>query len=106
MLAYSKDIRDLPSLEREISRLQQRARQLELKLDDSLNHLQENYTSMVIGSFLPFVGQKTGIMGMLLKFLLQNRRLRLKITQLTDFLFDKASDGLDFILDKLSSQKD
>ena len=106
MARYPRNIRDLPSLEREISRLQQRARQLELKMDSSLDYLQENYTSMVFGSFLPFLGRNTGIGGMVLKFLLQNRRLRQQMTQLTEFLFDKASDWLDLLLDKLDFKKD
>jgi hypothetical protein len=106
MPPFSKNIRDLASLEREISRLQKRARQLEQEMDDSLDYLQENYTSMVIASFLPFIGRKTGFAGLLLKFLLQNERLRQKLTQLTEFLFDKASDGLDFLLDKVKFQKE
>ena len=106
MARYQRNIRDLPSLEREISRLQQRARQLELKMDSSLDYLQENYTSMVISSFLPFLGRNTGIGGMVLRFLLQNRRLRQQMTQLTEFLFDKASGWLDLLLDKLNFKKD
>ena len=105
MQTYSKKVHNLQTLDLEINRLQQRSRQLEEKMDENLDYLQENYTSMVIGSFLPMIGRKTGLAGILLQFFLQNQRLRKKFSTLTDFLFNKAFEGLDFLLDKLSSKK-
>jgi len=100
-----RNINNLNALNKEIYRLQLHARMLEKKIDEKFDHFQNNYSSMIVKSFLPAIAQKSGIAGNLLQFVFQNQRLQDSISKLAERLFNKVSDGVEFIADKLDSQK-
>lgn len=102
----TKHIKDLQSLDREIYLLRLRARELEEKIDISLNYLQDNYSSMTMKSVFPFLLQKAGFTGSILQIFLQNERLKENLGRLTDYLFERISDGLEYLADKVSTGKD
>ena len=101
-----KNIRDLQSLDREIYLLRLRAKELEEKIDQSLNYLQDHYSSMTVKSVFPLLLQKAGITGSILQIFLQNKRLKEILGKLADYLFGKVSDGLELLAEKLSPGKD
>ena len=92
-------------LDKEILRLRFQARVLEKKLDEKFDHLQDNYSSMIVKSFLPAITQKSGLAGSILQFVFQNSRLQDSLGKLAERLFNKVSDGVEFIAEKLDSQK-
>ena len=104
-MASVKHISNLTELNREIHRLQSHARDLEKKLDDKLDYLQDNYSSMMVKSFIPSIIQKGGIIGGLAGLVFQNRRLQDSLSRLADQLFNRVSDGVEFIADKLDKKK-
>jgi len=98
-------ITSLSSLDREIYRLQLHARALEEEIDGKFNHLQENYSSMMIKSMLPAIQRKTGIPSGVLQVLAQNQRLQDVFGTLAERLVDKVADGVEFLSEKLASPK-
>jgi len=105
MANSANNIYDLESLDREVARLRLRTKELEEEIDQSLNYLQEHYSSMTMKSVFPLLLQKAGIAGSVLEFFLQNERLRENLGKLGGYLLDKFSDGLEFLADKLSPAK-
>jgi hypothetical protein len=104
-MAPVKHIGNLAELNHEIHRLQFKTRELEKKLDEKINYLQDNYSSMMMKSFIPAIIQKTGIVGSVVGLVFQNRRLQDSLSRLADQLFDKVSDGMEFIAEKLDKKK-
>jgi hypothetical protein len=100
-----KKINNLESLDREISKLRTRTKELEKELDGKLDFLQDNYSSMMMKSFLPAIGQKGGVAGSILQFVFQNERLQDSVLKLAERLFNKVSDGLEFIVNKIDGKK-
>ena len=101
-----KNINSLQSLDIEIYRLRSRAKVLEKDMDELLDYLQDNYSSMMVKSFLPVIVQKTGIAGSLLQLVFQNQRLLNSLSKLAGQLFDRIAEGVEFITDKLDSKKE
>jgi hypothetical protein len=106
MAAASRRIIDLQSLDREIVRLKSRCKELEGQIDLSLGYLQENYTSMTLKTVLPYLIQKAGFAGSLAQIFLQNDRLRENLSKLTNYVFDRISDGLEYLADKIHPNKE
>ncbi len=106
MVSTKRNIRDLRSLEKEISRLRQEAKNMEKELDDNMSYLQQNYSSMMMRSILPDTGGYKGIPGTILHLVLQHERLRDALATLVEHLVDKASDGLEIITNKIFSKKE
>jgi len=96
----------LDILEKEIKRLQMRTRQLEREIDSKLDYFQDNYRSMAIKSFLPSVLAKAGIAGSIIDMFLENQKFRDALNKITSSLFDKVSDGVDFLAKKFSKKED
>ena len=105
MKSSAKNINNLESLDKEISRLRSRTKELEQELDGKLDYLQDNYSSMAMKSFLPAIGQNGGIAGTLLQFVFQNDRLQDSLLKLAERVFNKVSDGVEFIVDKIDGKK-
>lgn len=101
----AKNINNLESLDREIIRLRSRTKELEKELDEKLDYLQDNYSSMMMKSFLPAIIQRGGIAGGILQFVFQNERLQDSVLKLAERLFNKVSDGVEFIVDKIDGKK-
>ena len=106
MSLRKKKLRDLASLEKEIQRLRLEARSMEKEMDDNLNYLQENYSSMVMNSVLPDTGGYKGIPGTIIHLILQHQKLREAISRLAEHLLDKVSDGLELITSKIFNKKE
>jgi hypothetical protein len=106
MTKQTNTITDLQTLDQEILRLRLRAKELEVKIDDSLDYLQDHYSTMAMKSVLPFFSQKSGFAGSILQIFLQNDRIRDNLGKLAVFLLDKFSDGLEYLTNKLSPQKE
>ena len=100
MISAKKKIRDLSSLEKEISRLRKQAKGMEKELDDNIIYLQENYSSMMMNSVLPGSTGYKGIPGTILHLILQHDRLREALITLAEQLVDKATDGIEFVIQK------
>jgi len=105
MMISRKNINSLESLDREIHRLQSRATKLEGEMNEKFDYLQDNYSSMMIRSFLPLIGQKIGVAGSLLQLAFQNHRLQDAMSKLAQQIFNKVSDGVEFLSDKLDRNK-
>ena len=93
-------------LEKEIKRLQLRTRQLEREIDSKLDYFQDNYRSMAIKSFLPSVLARAGIAGSIIDMFLENQKFREALNKVTSSLFDKVSDGVEYLTRKFSKKED
>jgi hypothetical protein len=106
MALANKNIHDLRSLEKEISRLLREARKLENKLDGNLNYLQEHSSSLMINTLLSSIIKTETVSGTVFNFLLQNERLQKTLGKLAEVLVDKAAVGVDTLINKISPNKD
>jgi len=98
-------IKNIESLDEEIKRLQHKAKSLEGKLDDNLDYLQDNYSSMILNSVLPGVAGginvKNSVAGTIAGLVLGNERIQGVISKVATHFIDKAADGLDKLADKI-----
>ncbi len=102
----AKKIHDLRSLDKEIIRLRGEARNLEKKIDDNFSYLQEHSSSLMINTLLSGIIKKETVSGTVFSFLLQNERLQKTLGRLAEVLIDKATGGVDIIIDKIAPKKD
>ena len=104
----AQKINTIQSLDQEIHRLQAKADKLEDKLDESLDYLQDNYSSMIMNSVLSKAagGFKSGIAGTVLSFLLGNEKFVEAFSKIANHLVEKAAMGIDILADKLTKNKD
>jgi hypothetical protein len=102
----SSRFKNLASLENEIRKLQSKAKQLEQKMGQELENLQENYGSMALNSIFPVRKEKEGPATGLLRVFTGNERLRKTLGRLADYLAEKTSDRLDQLLEKIFGKKD
>lgn len=105
MTNSAKNIDSLELLDKKIFALKTRAKALEKQMDERLDYLQDNYSSMMMKSFIPAIGTKGGVAGSIIHLVLQNRRLQDSFGKLAEQLFNKVSDGVEFIVDKLDKKK-
>jgi hypothetical protein len=101
-----KKINSLSSLEKQIRRLKADAKRMEVQMDDNFSYLQENYLSLALNSVLPEKTTYKGIPATIISLFLEHERFRNTVIKLAEQLIDKASDGIDFIAEKLSKKKD
>ncbi|HLK30031.1 MAG TPA: hypothetical protein VKT28_15730 [Puia sp.] len=101
-----KKFNNLSSLEKEIRRLKQRAKQMENEFDDNFSHLQENYLPMTLNSVLPKKIAYKGIPATVISLLLEHDRFRNTVIKLAEELIDKVTDGIDYVSEKLKRKKD
>ena len=104
----AQKINNVESLDQEIRRLQAKADKLEEKLDESLDYLQDNYSSMIMNSVLSKAagGMKNGVAGTVLSFLLGNEKLVEAFSRIANHLIEKAANGIDILADKITRKKD
>jgi hypothetical protein len=105
MARAAKHIQGLKGLDQELHRLRRHARKLEKELDNSLSFLENNYSKMMTGSLFPFLRERGGIAGSILELILRNQRFREKLGELAEQVFGKATEGLEFLIDKMGSKK-
>jgi hypothetical protein len=100
----TKNISSLGALDQEIQRLQNRTKKLERDLDERLQYFQDNSSSIIMKSVFPGMQQKNSIPGSLFELVIQNERFRDSVGKLATRVFDKVSDGLDYISEKLDKK--
>ncbi len=80
----------LHALEKEISRLQSRCREIEDDMEESFEYLQENHLSMIVKSVIP---KQTGVRSLLITVLgivFQNQQFQGKLDKWLDTGLDKV----------------
>ncbi|MBS1948070.1 MAG: hypothetical protein JST47_09915 [Bacteroidetes bacterium] len=100
-----KKFKNIQALEKEILRLKMRAKQLEGEFDINWLHLQENYIPMALNSVLPKKMKHKGIAANIISLFLEHERFRNTIIILAEELIDRASDGIEFLSQKLKRKK-
>jgi hypothetical protein len=102
----SSRIHNLDTLEKEIYRLQLHSKKLEDKMDDHFTYLRENYGRMARNSFF---GKKEGIKETLgasiSSSFFNNERLQNALDKIVNHLVEKATEGLDALIEKLFDKK-
>lgn len=101
----TRNIKNLDTLEKEIYRLKLEAKQIEEKLDQNLDYLQENFSSMTMNSFFHkkkhTENGKTGFFDSAFK----NDTFNTAIGKITDRIAVKAADGFESLVDKIFEKK-
>ena len=102
MASKSPAARSLDSLEDDIRKLRQKARQLEEKMDDNFNYFQEHSGSMFVRSLLPRRVEGDSITGNpLIDPFLQNEKIQKVLAKLADFLAERLGDGLNWLVNRV-----
>lgn len=102
-------IKNIESLNEEINRLQAKARGLEEGLNENLDYLQENYSSLIMNSVFHGAGNmnmKNSVAGTVAGLILGNERIQAILSKLATHLLDKAADGLEKVADKFAKKED
>lgn len=101
-------IDSIESLDKEILRLQAKAKGLEQQLDTSLDYLQDNYSSMIMNSvFSPVAaGIKGGVWGAIFSFFLGNEKLMEALSKMADHLLKKLTGTIEKLADRWARKKD
>ena len=99
-------IKNLDTLEKEIYRLQLEARNYKDKLERNFEYLQKHYTSMAINSFFKKNSStEEKVKEKILNTLWENEKVRTGIDKIVDYVTEKASDGVETLLDKMFHRK-
>lgn len=100
-------INSIETLDREIRQLQAKAKDLEIRLDESFDYLQDNYSSMIMSSVLRGAtgGLKSGVAGTVLGFILSNEKVANTLSNIITGLVDKAASGIDKLAEKMKKKK-
>ena len=98
--------KSLGALDKEIKRLQVKAKTLEDRLDDQFEHIQAHFPGMLLNSILPVKRETEGPAAQLVRLFTGNAALQKSLGRLADFLAEKATDGLDSLLGKLFKKKE
>lgn len=99
-------IHSLDTLEKEIYRLKLYSRKLEDRMDNNLDYLKDNYGRMAKNSiFSRKDGVKETITEGITGSFLKNERLQQAIDKIVNHLVDKATDGIDTLVEKLFQKK-
>ncbi len=106
MATAPKKFSSLQALEKEIRRLKARATQIEDEFDDNFSHLGKNYLPMTLNSVLPKKTIYKGISATIISLFLEHDRFRNTVIKLAEELIDKASDGIDYLSEKLKHKKE
>jgi hypothetical protein len=102
----STKIKNLDTLEKEIYRLQLEARDQKDKLEKNLEYLQKHYASMAMNSFFQKnSSSKEKVKEKILNTIWENEKLRTGIDKIVDYVTEKATDGVESLLDKIFHRK-
>ena len=97
-------IYDTQSLDLEIRRLEEKAGKLGDKLDHNLEYLQDNYSSMIMGSLFKQNGIKSSFAGTFAGFFFGNEKLQEALANITSTLAERATDGIERLSEILSKK--
>jgi len=99
-----RTINNTRSLDAEIRRLEEKSGKLEDKLDRNLEYLQDNYSSLIMGSLFRQDGIKNSVAGSLAGFFLGNEKLQDALSNIANTLAERATDGLEKLSEILSKK--
>jgi hypothetical protein len=97
----AKNIHNLDTLEREIYRLQLEVKNMEQKFDRNFDHLQQNYSSMFMGSFFRRKKESDEGKSSFFDSFFKNENFHAAVSKITDRLADKAAEGIENLVDKI-----
>jgi len=108
MGSTSKKIRNLNSLNNEITKLEAKANNLGRKLDNNFDYLQENYLTLIKKSI--FKSNATGaagvgIVSVIISSLIGNERLREVLSKAANPLADKAAGWIENLLSRMGKKE-
>jgi hypothetical protein len=95
-------IKNIDTLEKEIYRLQLEARNCKDKLGKNLEHLQKHYASMTMNSFS---SRNSSTKEKIFSSIWENEKVRNGLDKIVSYVAEKASDGVERVLDKILHQK-
>ena len=103
-------IKSLDALEKEIYRLRQDAKKYESNLENNLDYLQKNYASMAVNSvFSKSEAKESGkekLKEKILSSIWENEKVRNGIDKIISHLADRASEGIETLIDKILHRKE
>src|SRR3974390_3231293 len=100
-------IKNLDTLEKEIYRLRLEAKSKEEKLEENLDYLQKNYASMIMNSiFNRAHSGKEKIKEKFFSSVWENEKIQEGINKIISHLADRASEGIENLVDKILHRKD
>lgn len=104
----NKKVHSLESLDKEINRLRQKAKNLEAKMDDNFSYLHEHSSALMINTLLSgfIIKNKESVSGSVFNFLLQSERLQQTLSKLSEIAVDKVANVIDALINKISPEKD
>jgi|SRR5579859_4426079 len=111
MAPNGKQVRGLDSLDKEIHRLEQKAKRLEQNIDDNFTYFQHHSGSLFVNSLFPRKTEEEmhaegfSLGGNILYTLLQNERLRKSLGKLGSRLAERLGDGLNRLIDILLRER-
>ncbi len=110
MAKTSSKIKNLDTLEKEIYRLRLEAKNTEEKLENNLDYLQRNYASMTMNSIFSRSSSKESgkerIKEKLFNSIWENERIHEGINKIIGHLADRASEGIENLIDKILHRKE
>jgi hypothetical protein len=100
-------IKNIDTLEKEIYRLRLEARDYKDKLEENLEHLQKHYASMTMNSFFNRNSStKERVKDKIFSSIWENEKIRHGIDKIVGYLAEKATDGIESLIDKILHRKD
>lgn len=96
-----KNIHNLDTLEKEIYRLKLEARNIEAKLENNFDYLQQNYSSIFMNSFSSKKKQEREKKNDFFDSLFKNENFYSAINKVTEHIANRAADGIDSLIDKI-----
>lgn len=92
----------MDTLDEEIRRLREKARELEGRIDENLTYFQQHSGSMFVRSLLPRKIEGEVLTGFqLLDRMMENERLQKVLLRLADILAERVGDGLNWLINKV-----
>jgi len=100
-------IKNTDTLEKEIYRLRLEAKDRKDKLEKNLDWLQKHYASMMMNSFFNRSSSaKEKVKEKIFSSIWENEKIQTGVDKLAGYFAEKASDGLESLLDKLFKHRD
>ena len=100
-------IKNIDTLEKEIYRLELKARDHKNKMEKNFGHLQKHYASMTMNSFFNHnASSKEKVREKIFSTIWENEKVRNGIDKIVDYVSEKATDGVETLLNKIFHHKD
>jgi hypothetical protein len=101
----AKNIHNLDTLDKEIYRLKLEAKNIEDKLDDNFEKLRHNWFSMSMNSIFHKKKNEESSKSHFFDSFFKNDGFNAVVNKITDHIANRASDGIDSLIDKIFHKK-